>query len=240
MVRFLDFLRGVEILRKDSQSSISEKLFTLNRKFFSYFFRILSIIFPKFLCASTALFVFLLIAVVSLEVIIYNVGLLPGQYYKVLYNKDLNTFRGLVIKSLAFIIINALLKSLSDYIANLLRIVWRQLLTLRLHSDYFHNKNFYYLQCASKKLNPNSNVNQKMNTVRATGEMVGSCASTSILIDNPLNVTNVLNCSNFINLDNPDQRITQDVDNMLASMAKITPIILTSPFIIGYYIYQVN
>ena len=45
--------------------------------------------------------------------------------------------------------------------------------------------------------------------------------------------------SNSIVLDNPDQRITQDVDSMCLSISKITPILLISPFVIGYYIYKV-
>ena len=42
------------------------------------------------------------------------------------------------------------------------------------------------------------------------------------------------------NLDNPDQRITQDVDALCKSFSTILPLIIVSPFVIAWYTYQVN
>jgi ATP-binding cassette subfamily D (ALD) protein 4 len=39
-------------------------------------------------------------------------------------------------------------------------------------------------------------------------------------------------------IDNPDQRITQDVDSLCRSLSTIIPLILISPFTIGYYTYR--
>jgi ATP-binding cassette subfamily D (ALD) protein 4 len=38
-------------------------------------------------------------------------------------------------------------------------------------------------------------------------------------------------------IDNPDQRITQDADSLCRSLSTILPLILISPFTIGYYTY---
>jgi ATP-binding cassette subfamily D (ALD) protein 4 len=39
-------------------------------------------------------------------------------------------------------------------------------------------------------------------------------------------------------IDNPDQRITQDADSLCRSLSTIIPLILISPFTIGYYTYR--
>ena len=44
--------------------------------------------------------------------------------------------------------------------------------------------------------------------------------------------------SNQLMIDNPDQRITQDVDALCRTLSQIIPLILISPFTIIYYIYR--
>lgn len=39
-------------------------------------------------------------------------------------------------------------------------------------------------------------------------------------------------------IDNPDQRMTQDVDKLCLGLSKIVPAVLVAPFIIAYYSYQ--
>ena len=41
-------------------------------------------------------------------------------------------------------------------------------------------------------------------------------------------------------LDNPDQRLTQDVNSLCDSFSTIIPTIIISPFVIGWYGYQVQ
>ena len=236
MCRILNIIRGVDVIRKDTQSKLSEKLFRINIKFVKHAWELLKIMFPKFLCLSTFLFVFLLIVVTSLELLVYQVGLLSGKFYESLSTRNFPKFRDLAILSVFMIIGNAFLKSLSDFVSSLLQITWRKYLTLFLNEKYFSNKNFYYLQ---------------MQTKRIYGPLAASVQSGSQL---PIYVTNSehssnaallenrdspLANSNSIVLDNPDQRITQDVDSMCLSISKITPILLISPFVIGYYIYKV-
>ena len=44
--------------------------------------------------------------------------------------------------------------------------------------------------------------------------------------------------SKKLSIDNPDQRIAQDVDSLCRSLSTIIPLLLLSPFIIGYYAYR--
>jgi ATP-binding cassette subfamily D (ALD) protein 4 len=224
MFRLFDIIRGVDVIRKDNQSSLSEKLFRLNKKFFNYASKLIAIMFPKFLCLSTLLFITLLINLVSLELIIYQVGLLSGKFYKILSDKNLYGFRDLAIISIGMIIANAILKSSSIYISSLLRIIWRKYLTLYLNENYFANKNFYNIQIQTKK-----------NLTTTTPD---TSVSQTRLLDNLTVPLRQISSVNVV-LDNPDQRITQDVDSMCASMSNIAPIILISPFVIIYYTYKV-
>ena len=45
---------------------------------------------------------------------------------------------------------------------------------------------------------------------------------------------------NQSNLDNPDQRIVQDVNTLCQSLSSILPVLLISPFVMGWYTYQVS
>jgi ATP-binding cassette subfamily D (ALD) protein 4 len=173
--------------------------------------------------------------VTSLELLVYQVGLLSGKFYKSLSSRNYPEFRDLAILSVFMIIGNAFLRSLSDFVSSLLQITWRKNLTLFLNEKYFTNKNFYYLQVQTKRIfgtlpAPIKSTNQL--PIYVTNQEL---SSNSALLDNRDSHL----ASNSIVLDNPDQRITQDVDSMCLSISKITPILLISPFVIGYYVYKV-
>lgn len=97
---FCNYLRGQNSdISNSNASSVAEKVLSF-RKILKYFGLIVRLIFPKFLCASTFLIFFLLIDVVALEVVVYQVGLLGGKFYKALTDKNLDDF-----KQLAFLAI---------------------------------------------------------------------------------------------------------------------------------------
>nr|QUF59460.1 ATP-binding cassette transporter Abcd4 [Brachionus angularis] len=236
-----NYLRGDEY--KDVNSTIRQETFKQKLEslkiFLKYLCQILKLLFPSFVCASTFLFFILLIDIVALEFVVYRVGLFGGKYYKILSNKDYDSFWPLAATSICYIIVNALMKSVKDFVTNLLGIVWRKYITFNLHDLYFMNKNFYYLQYQTNKnsqtrsnsitiaLNPDSNENE-----------INNPYSKINLVNNrrPVQEQNEVFLDNF--LDNPDQRITQDVNSLCNSIAKIVPLILISPFVIGWYGYQ--
>ncbi len=140
--------------------------------------------------------------------------------------------------------------SLRDFFAQLMGIVWRKYLTVKLHSLYFSRKNFYYLQ---KPIFLNANTPKGQNNANfvTTSNPVFDINSVNSVLIEPDNTVSHNTIINFrpINsndtfetqekLDNPDQRITQDVNTLCKSLSTILPLILISPFVIVWYTYQV-
>ncbi|XP_031556621.1 ATP-binding cassette sub-family D member 4-like [Actinia tenebrosa] len=168
----------------------SAKSFKLDLLFFRRFLCCLKIIFPRWLSTTTLLFLILLGLSLAEQMLIYNTGLIPSQFYEVLGTRDKEDFRSLIVVSLSFIIGTALGKSLVQYVSNLSYVKWRSLLTRYLHKGYFNLDSYYNL--------------------------------------------NVLEQS----IDNPDQRITQDVDRFCKQFSQIIASLIISPFTIAYYTYQ--
>lgn len=91
----------------------------------------------------------ILINEVGLQVVIYFVFLLPADYYVALgkppAERDFHAFRLLVIRSFGLVALNALLKSLSSFLASILYIKWRTRLIMYLHSFYFTQRRYYHV-----------------------------------------------------------------------------------------------
>ncbi|XP_069772185.1 lysosomal cobalamin transporter ABCD4 isoform X2 [Narcine bancroftii] len=154
------------------------------------FFRIQVILFPSWSSQSVLMFTTLLAVALLEQLVIYQVGIVPSHFFKVLGNKDLVGFRELTSIAICLIVANSLLKSFDRYISNLMYVRWRQTLTQHLHQAYFRRKVYYTL--------------------------------------------NVI-CSS---LDNPDQRISQDVERFCREMSTMATNIIISPFTLSYYTYQ--
>ena len=223
--------------------------------------------FPKLLTTSTFLFFILLASLFVTEVIVYQVGLLGGKFYKVLTSKDLPGFRGLAFIAIAYIVFNASLRAFNVYLTNLLNIVWRKTTTFTIHNLYFHDKQFYYLhypQVLAANLKSKSNNSTTSPSIQENDSNIQEKKQTPpIVLKNRRSLINesstsvqqilvnsepVLNQEHIIclrseicqNLDNPDQRITQDVKSLCESITSIVPLILMTPFLIGWYGYQVS
>lgn len=215
-------------------------LFGSLKLFFKYLSKVVKYLFPSFISASSILFLILLIDVVLLEFVVYRVGLFSGRYFKVLSERDLAAFWSLAATSIAYIIINALMKSIKDFVTNLLGIVWRKYITLELHKNYFQSKNFYYLlhKCDLNDDGINNGlVNSSKTKNRHSSQVQNSIEPILGEIDDL--EQNIGSNKNKSLLDNPDQRITQDVKSLCTSIANIVPLMLISPFVIGWYGYQV-
>lgn len=251
---FFNYLRGSEVDtdEQEKQSTSKSSLFRFEslKTFLKYTFRISSSLFPSCLSPPFFTFLALLVDVVVLEVVIYRVGLLSGEffsefihpqtphiiiaivilgrYYKCLSNRDLDAFWSLTISAVSYIVINSALKSVKDFLASLLSIMWRKQLTQKLQDMYFSRMRFYYLQISNNN-----------------GYDDQAISSNVLVVDNN-SQNEVLNASSnnlepkLKRLDNPDQRITQDVNNLCISLASIIPLLLITPFVIGWYGYQVQ
>uniref|UniRef100_A0A673LY69 ATP-binding cassette sub-family D member 4-like n=1 Tax=Sinocyclocheilus rhinocerous TaxID=307959 RepID=A0A673LY69_9TELE len=126
----------------------------------------------------------------TIQLVIYQVGLIPSQFYEVLSEKNYGKLKNLVLFAVMLILINSTLKSLDQYISSLLYVSWRKSLTEELHSTYFNGHVYYTLNVLCK------------------------------------------------DIDNPDQRISQDVERLCKQMSTMASRLLISPFTVTYYTYQ--
>uniref|UniRef100_A0A4W2D6J2 ATP binding cassette subfamily D member 4 n=1 Tax=Bos indicus x Bos taurus TaxID=30522 RepID=A0A4W2D6J2_BOBOX len=124
------------------------------------------------------------------QLVIYQVGLIPSQYFGVLGNKDLNGFKTLTFLSVVLIVLQSMLKSFDQFTCNLLYVSWRKDLTEHLHRLYFRGRVYYTL---------------------------------NVLRDD---------------VDNPDQRISQDVERFCRQLSSMASKLIISPFTLVYYTYQ--
>ncbi|XP_074146135.1 LOW QUALITY PROTEIN: lysosomal cobalamin transporter ABCD4 [Sminthopsis crassicaudata] len=158
--------------------------------FLQRFLKIQSILFPSFSSQNALMFLTLLCVTLLEQLVIYQVGLIPSQYYGVLGNKDLDGFKTLTCLALVLIVVNSTLKSFDQFICNLLYVSWRKNLTEHLHCLYFRGRIYYTL-----------------NVIRD-------------------------------DIDNPDQRISQDVERFCRQLSTMASKLIISPFTISYYTYQ--
>ncbi|XP_056150311.1 ATP-binding cassette sub-family D member 4 [Lampris incognitus] len=124
------------------------------------------------------------------QLLVFQVGILPSQFYKVLADKDYAAFRNLVGLAVMLIVVNSTLKSLDQYICSQMYVGWRRTLTESLHAAYFQGRVYYTL---------------------------------NVLRDD---------------IDNPDQRISQDVERLCKQMSTMASRLIISPFTLAYYTYH--
>ncbi|XP_051969752.1 lysosomal cobalamin transporter ABCD4-like isoform X2 [Xyrauchen texanus] len=162
----------------------------LDWKFLQRFCSVLKILFPSWSNKSVRMFMTLLGVTLSVQLVIYQVGLIPSQFYEVLSEENYGKFKHLVAYAVLLILINSTLKSLDQYICSLLYVGWRKSLTKELHNTYFQGRVYYTINVLRK------------------------------------------------DIDNPDQRISQDVERLCKQMSTMVSRLLISPFTVSYYTYQ--
>nr|XP_060614605.1 lysosomal cobalamin transporter ABCD4 isoform X1 [Anolis sagrei ordinatus] len=162
----------------------------LDRQFLRRFLKIQKILFSTCSSKNTLMFLTLLGVALLEQLIIYQVGLIPSQYYGVLGSKDFSGFQKITILALMLIVLNSMLKSFDQFICNLMYVSWRKTLTEYLHGYYFQGQVYYTLNIVHEEI------------------------------------------------DNPDQRISQDVERFCKQLSSMASKLVVSPFTLAYYTYQ--
>ncbi|XP_013387973.1 ATP-binding cassette sub-family D member 4 [Lingula anatina] len=175
---------------KPLSMGLHEQSLKFNTLFAKRFLKLLRIMYPKWTSVTVLLTITLLLLGLLGQVVIYFVGLVPSRFYKVFGDKDIYNFRVLIISALGLIVANAFVISTSTYVASVLYVTWRGLITRHIHSKYFKDILYYKINVLQNRV------------------------------------------------DNPDQRITQDVDRMCDQFSQVVAPAIISPFTIGYYLYQ--
>ncbi|CAJ0950786.1 unnamed protein product [Ranitomeya imitator] len=162
----------------------------LDRLFLSRFLTLQSVLFPGWTSENTLMLLTLLVVALTGQLVVYQVGILPSQFYGVLSDRDLGGFRQLVVLAVLLILAISVLRSVEQYVGKLVYVSCRQVLTGHLHRLYFTKQVYYTLS-----------------------------------VDRP-------------QLDNPDQRMTQDVERLCRELGTVASKLLITPFTLVYYSYQ--
>ncbi|XP_043372098.1 lysosomal cobalamin transporter ABCD4 isoform X9 [Dermochelys coriacea] len=117
----------------------------LDLQFLRRFRKIQAILFPRWSSQNVLMFLTLMSIALLEQLVIYQVGLIPSQYYGVLGSKDFSGFKTLTVIAAILIILNSTLKSLDQFICNLMYVSWRKTLTEYLHGYYFQGQVYYTL-----------------------------------------------------------------------------------------------
>ncbi|XP_071972964.1 lysosomal cobalamin transporter ABCD4 isoform X3 [Engystomops pustulosus] len=162
----------------------------LDRLFLRRFLTLQSVLFPRWMSENTLMLLTLLVVALTGQLVVYQVGILPSQFYGVLSDQDLGGFRRLAVFALMLIFAISVLRSMEQYISKLVYVNCRKVMTEHLHRAYFNNLVYYTLS-----------------------------------VEHPY-------------VDNPDQRMTQDVERLCRELGSVASKLLTTPFTLVYYSYQ--
>lgn len=128
-------------------------------KFFKRFFRLLPWLFPAWISKPVLLFVLLLCLGLLEQFIIYNIGMVPSKYYKVLGDKDREGFWEQTGIAIALIISEAFVKATSTFMSSFLYLIWRDNITRNLHTKYFKEVVYYAVNVLDKTVdNPDQRI----------------------------------------------------------------------------------
>ncbi|KAB1277859.1 ATP-binding cassette sub-family D member 4 [Camelus dromedarius] len=117
----------------------------LDLQFLQRFLQIQKVLFPSWSSQNSLIFLTLLCVALLEQLVIYQVGLIPSQYFGVLGNKDLDGFKTLTFLAVMLIVLESMLKSFDQFTCNLLYVSWRKGLTEHLHRLYFRGRVYYTL-----------------------------------------------------------------------------------------------
>ncbi|KAM3920058.1 lysosomal cobalamin transporter ABCD4 isoform 1-T1 [Leptodactylus fuscus] len=162
----------------------------LDRLFLRRFFTLQTVLFPRWTSENTLMLLTLLMVALTGQLVVYQVGILPSQFYGVLSDQDMSSFRQLAVLAIMLILAISVLRSMEQYIGKLVYVNCRKVLTEYLHQAYFTKQVYYTLS-----------------------------------VEHP-------------HVDNPDQRMTQDVERLCREIGTVASKLLTTPFTLVYYSYQ--
>ena len=107
-----------------------ERNYNFDGLFLRRFWRFHKVLFPGLFSLNSGIFVLLLLLCGLEQYLAYEVGLIAGQFFKVLGDKDLDSFPMLCVKSIGIIVGIAFTKSARVLTTKLLVVGWRQVTVL--------------------------------------------------------------------------------------------------------------
>jgi len=132
-------------------SKSTSKTYKFDTLFLKRFFQLHNSFFPRLCSSNSGIFVLLLVSSGLEQFLAYETGLLSGMFFKVLGDKDLDSFRTAVLKSVMIIMAMVTTKSVRMYTTKMLTVGWRKELCLAIHKLYLTRISFYRLVLLDSK-----------------------------------------------------------------------------------------
>nr|XP_058911820.1 lysosomal cobalamin transporter ABCD4 isoform X4 [Kogia breviceps]XP_058911821.1 lysosomal cobalamin transporter ABCD4 isoform X4 [Kogia breviceps] len=170
------------------------------------------------------MFLTLLCVTLLEQLVIYRVGLIPSQYFGVLGNKDLTGFKTLTFLAVVLIVLNSMVRS-SPCVSLLLQ---PSVMPLQCPVGLSHQeagtklwlKSFDQFTCNLLYVSWRKDLTEHLHRLYFRGRVYYTL---NVLRDD---------------IDNPDQRISQDVERFCRQLSSMASKLIISPFTLVYYTYQ--
>ncbi|XP_069639999.1 lysosomal cobalamin transporter ABCD4 isoform X5 [Haliaeetus albicilla] len=207
----------------------------LDGLFLRRFLRLQAVLFPGWPSPSALMFLTLLGVALLEQLVIYQVGVIPSRYYEVLGNKDFSGFKTLTAVALTLIVANSTVRQargsrvlggkgkaapgprrdpgaegLRSALAPLGSYLWDRSLL----------KSFDQFICNMMYVSWRKSLTEYLHSCYFQGQVYYSL---HVLRED---------------IDNPDQRISQDVERFCRQLSSMARKLIISPFTLAYYTYQ--
>ncbi|XP_077036593.1 lysosomal cobalamin transporter ABCD4 isoform X1 [Agelaius phoeniceus] len=227
----------------------------LDGLFLRRFLRLLAVLFPGWPSPSALMFLTLLGVALLEQLVIYQVGVIPSQYYEVLGNKDFSGFKTLTAVAVTLIIVNSTVRPeahVSWERKRKLLMAPGMILVIKDSSlpipwvtttncwFLFHFEKMFVLTYLSPSISlPLFQLKSfdqficnmmYVNWRKSLTEYLHSCYFQGQVYYNLLVLRE--------DIDNPDQRISQDVERFCRQLSSMASKLVISPFTLAYYTYQ--
>ncbi|XP_028351978.1 lysosomal cobalamin transporter ABCD4 isoform X2 [Physeter macrocephalus] len=196
----------------------------LDLQFFQRFLQIQKVLFPSWSSQNALMFLTLLCVALLEQLVIYRVGLIPSQYFGVLGNKDLSGFKTLTFLAVVLIVLNSMVRS-SPCVSLPLQ---PSVMPLQCPVGLSHQeagtklwlKSFDQFTCNLLYVSWRKDLTEHLHRLYFRGRVYYTL---NVLRDD---------------IDNPDQRISQDVERFCRQLSSMASKLIISPFTLVYYTYQ--
>lgn len=178
------------------------------------------------------------------------VGTIIGQFYSIYVDKNISQFRTVLLQSVIFYTAVVVTNTASYAAGQFFAIDWRRRITEHLHASYFQHNVFSSLQSIPAKgtaltrvqplhacpPSPRASLSPRTDATALTLGLSGAAEEDALLL-HPASPTASSATNSFYRLDNPDQRLTQDITDFCISLQSFILKSAKTPFNLVMYSY---
>ncbi|KAI9208826.1 ABC transporter transmembrane region 2-domain-containing protein [Polychytrium aggregatum] len=218
----------VLVLDKDANKPSFDQVFARR------LWRLLGIIFALGRGSVTQTYVFLIALFILHEVFVFLVGTLSPNFYLYLGKRDYANFKLTILKSAIYYILVSVVKSATDYAQGVFALRARKRITTKLTRKYLRNGRPYRIRVLADKASSHQSV--PLAGISTANDALSAADASPEHSTRPLPKTDP---KLAIGVENPDQRIAEDVGRFTEQLIKIIGELTMKPVLIAYYTYQI-